>query len=414
MKNDKNYLQAINMLMQIVIAFFDVFFSIFVFEMSNDLTFVLSYLVFQSAIILICERIVMNILSEKTYLIIYRLSFVFILISIALNFTISSSTLYMAFVVQFVYAIAIICYYLPHEVSIMNKNNDKSMSTFVGVHHILTLAAGIIGPFVSGFLIDYVDYPVLFGFIIVLAFICFMLSFKINKGVIDTPKIKLTEFSRKAHKIKHVKLAYISHALHKASQASVVLYLLPILLFMKFNTNFSVGQFSALATAISGVVLILITKYAKPKKIYIIIATAVLVIVSMLVMFFSSIEVFIAYYFLTTISDKLIFKYDAEMVYIVTSGTPVSPYKKEHHATFNHYDQYSKIGAYLITLLVYNFSRTILSISIVIFGLTILQIFSSILMIKSDEEYKKYLEENGSESDEDGQGEQIEQVMVGE
>ena len=376
MKNDKNYLQAINMFMQVIIAFFDIFFSIYIYDMSNDINFIFYYLIFQCASVMLFEIIIMKILSDKNYLIIYRLGFLFMLLSIALIFTISSSTLFMVFVVQFVYALAIICYYLPHEVSIMNNNSKKSISTFVGIHQVLTLIAGVISPCISGFLIDYVSYPGLFAFIIILALVCFVLSFKINKGVVEEPKIRLRDFIKQAHKFKQVTYSYISHAIHKASQLSVVTYLLPVLLFMKFNTNFSVGIYSSIATAISGVVLIVITRFYKPKNIYIIIATFLAVISSIIILFWSSKTLFFIYYFSTIIAIKVIAKYDAEMVYMSTSNTEVEPYKKEHHWMFNLYDQCSKILAYIIALIIYNFSKTTLSLSIIIFVLTILQIVS--------------------------------------
>ena len=389
--NDKNFLQVINMFMQVVIAFFDIFFSIYIYDMSNNLTFVFCYLIFQCLSVLLFEFIIVKILTEKNYLIIYRLSFVFILLAIALIFTISSTSLYMVFVVQFVYALAIIAYYLPHEVSIMNKNTKNSISKFVGIHQVLTLIAGVISPFLSGFVIDYISYPVLFAFIILLALICFLFSFKINQGVVNEPEIKLLDFMKQAHKIKHLRLGYISHALHKASQCSVVLYLLPILLFMKFNTNFSVGIFSALATAISGIVLLIITKFYKYKNKYIIISTVTLVVTSLIVMFSSSVFVFFIYYFLGMISIKILVKYDAEMVYIATSNTSVNDYKKEHHHTFNLYDQTSKILSYIIAIVIYNYSKTVLTLSIIIFILTLLQIISSILMIKADKSFDEYL-----------------------
>ena len=392
-KNDKNYLQAINMTMQVVIAFFDVFFSIYILEMSNNLSFVFGYLMFQCAAVMLCEQIVLRIINHKNHLLIYRLSFVFILLSIALIFTISANTLFMVYVVQFVYAVAIICYYLPHEISIMTKNNHKTMNNFVGLHQVLTLVAGIISPFISGFVIDYVSYPVLFAFIIVLSAICFGLSFKVDGGYGEIPKLSFGEFFKQAHKYKHVKNSYISHAIFKASQASVVQILLPILIFMKFSSNFSVGLYSALATALSGVVLILCTKFYKKRTIYIYVATAVAVVSSIVVVFFSSLTLFFIYYFCANIAIKLLTKYDAEMVYVIIDESDVSPFKKQHHAVFNVYDMASKILAYGLALLIYTFSKTEVALSIIICSLTLLQIISSILMVKANNDFDKFVAE---------------------
>lgn len=397
-KNDKKYLQAINLTMQVVIAFFDVFFSIYIYEMSNNISFTFSYLLFQTVAILVSEMFIIKILNHKNHLLIYRLSFVFILVSIALIFTISASTLYMVFVVQFVYAFAIICYYLPHEISVMNKNNYKTMNSFVGVQQVLMLVAGMISPFISGVLIDYVSYPVLFGFIILLSAVCFVLSLFVDGGYGEVPKLSLFGFIKKAHKHKHITTAYVSHGIFKASQASVVQILLPILLFMRFNTNFSVGVFSALATGISGIVLILTTKFFKKRNQYIYISTFVAVVVSFVVVLFSSLTLFFVYYFCANVAIKLLAKYDAEMVYMITNESDVDPFKKQHHSTFCIYDHVGKILSYGLALLVYTLNPTVLSLSIIICSLTALQIISSILMVKSYKDFEKFVKVADNES----------------
>ena len=278
----------------------------------------------------------------------------------------------------------------------MNNNSKKSISKFVGIQQVLTLIAGVLSPFLSGVVIDYVSYEVLFVFIMILSFICFLCSFKINKGVVNEPKITVRKFVKESHKIKHIKLCYISHALHKAAGCGVVTMILPIMLFMKFNSNFSVGNYSAIATTLSGIVLILITRFYKPKNIYITIATVVWVVTSSMILLWSSVALFFVYYFLSTISTKLIAKYDAELVYVALSGTPVDEYKKEHHYIFCVYDHIAKIVSYVVALIIYNLAKTVLSLSIIIFSLTILQIFASWLMIKSANCHNEYLSEAGN------------------
>ena len=391
MTNDKKYLLLVNLFMQVIFAFFDIFFSIYIYDIANDLVFVFCYLIWQCLIIIIFEYFVMKILNSKNYLIIYRLGFIMTLISIALIFTISNSTLFMVYVVQTVYSIALIFFYMPHEVSIMNTNTRNSMSSFVGIHQVLSLIAGVLSPFLSGFVIDFISYPALFIFIIFLSLVCFLFSLKIKNGVYDEPKISLKKFYTDARKIKPVLLSYYSHAFEKASNGAITI-LLPLLLYMKISTNFSVGIYSALATAISGIVLLLITKYYKPASTYLIISTIVAILSSIIIIIWSSIEIFLIYYFFGSIARKVIAKYDAEMVYSVLSETEIAPYKKEHHFVFNFYDQGSRIISYIFSILVIIYLKSVLTLSILVFTLSVLQIFATLFLIKSNSEYDKYIQ----------------------
>ncbi len=394
---DKNCLQIINMLMQMIFVFYDIFFAIYIYEMSNNLNFVLGYSLFDCIFFMGLEFLLIKIINKKNFNILYRLSFILALISIALVFTISPSRLYMVFIVQSIYAFARGCYYIPHEIATMNYNTKKSMVSFLGVSQSLALIASMLSPFISGYIIDFVSYYILFSIIFIIALICFLFSLGVKKGWNDNPYIKLTDFIKGTHKIKRVRMTYLAYGFYKLSQNSVVDLLLPILLFMRVGTNFSVGLYSALAILLSGVVLIVYLKFYKFKDFLLILSTILIIGVSILLTVWTSIIGFFIYYFVLKCCRKIIGHRVSHDIFTAIDNTKFYEYKKEHHFTFNYYDHIFKTFAYLVAFFIYNVIPNEISLSIIILTLSLLQIVSSILFIKADKLYNEEitkLEEN--------------------
>ncbi len=396
---DKTCLQLINMLMQMIFVFFDIFFSIYIFGMSQNLNFVLGYNLFDCVFFMVLEFLFIKFLNRKNFNIIYRLSFVMALISIGLVFTINASRLYMVFIVQAIYAFSRGCYYIPHEVATMNYNTKKSMVSFLGVSQSLSLLASILSPFISGYIIDFVSYYILFATILVIAFICLLLSFGVKKGWVDTPQIKINDFVKGTHKIKRVRMTYLAYGLYKFSQNSVVDLLLPILLFMRVGTNFSVGLYSALAVVASGIALIVYISLYKFKDIWLIISTILIVLVSIMLTAWTSIIGFFIYYFVLKCCRKIISHRTSQDIYTAIESTEFSQYKKEHHFTFNYYDHIFKTFAYLIAFFIYNVIPNEISLSIIILTLSLIQIVSSSLFIKAGKIYDEEIKEKAELED---------------
>lgn len=395
---DKLCLIFINMFMQMIFVFFDIFFSIYIYDMSKNINFVLGYNLFSCVFVTVVEIVVVKLLSSKNFNILYRLSFVLALASIGLVFTINSSMMYMVFIVQAVYCITKIFYYLPHEVATMNYNNKKSIVRFLGGSQMLSLLASILSPFISGFIIDYISYYILFAVIAVLSCICFGLSFGVKQGYVESPKIKYREFFKGVHKIKRVRMTYIAYGLYKFSQNSIVDTLLPVLLFMKVGTNFSVGLYSALAAVASGLALLAYLSVYKIKDIIFIISTIMIVAASVLLTAWTSIIGFFIYYFVLKCGRKVLSHRITQDIYTCTEGTAFWEYKKQNHLTFNLYDHTLKTLAYLIAFLVYNTIPSVTTLSILILCLTLVQIISSALFVKAgklyDQEMKSIYENN--------------------
>ncbi len=388
-KNGKLQLQMINMLMQIVFVFFSIFFSIYVYSISNDLNLILSYNLFSSLVTILMGFIIVKFVKTRHYNILYRSSFLLSIISIALIFTINKTTIYMVFIVEFFYTLTSLCFYLPHEVAVMNKNNRTNLVSFVGISNILSLVASVLSPFISGVIIDYISYFTLFGIIILLTTICFVLSFWVRNAFWETPKIKMSNMFKGVFKIKRVKATLIAHGLNKFASGSVIEFLLPILLFLKVGTNFSVGFYAAIATLVGGIMLIIYLALFKYKNSWLITAVVLQIVCATILITWTSPIAFFIYYFINSAFKKIIAHRASWSVYSAIENTQYEIYKKEYWYVFNVCVESFKIIAFLLTFLIYNLWQNEIILSIIILGFTVMQLVPSILFIKADKMFEQ-------------------------
>lgn len=379
---DKNYLYIINMCMQMIFTFYTIFFSIYVYEISNDINLVLGYSVYEIFANLVVQYIITKLCNHKHMNTLYRISFLLSLVAIVLTFLITASRLYMVFVIITVYSTARMFYYIPHEIAIMNKNQKSEMKSFVGINSLLAMISGVLSPFISGYIIDFVSYYILFTVIGVLAVICFIVSFKIKNAYPETPKITLRKYISMSHKNKRVRISYLQYGLYRLSMDSVITILLPLLLFLKVGTNLSVGLYSALGTLVSGVMVILYLRFCKNKNLAAIVCTILIVASSLTLGIWTTTVMFFIYYFVNNAFKKIITNITDENLFVCIVGTEVEPYKKEHHMLYSLYGNVLRILAYGVAFLIYNLSATVVSLSIIITVLTLIQIPSTVLLCK--------------------------------
>ncbi len=384
MTKEKKFLLAISTLIQMIFTFFEIFFSIYVYDISNNLNIIICYTIINAFVFSFGVIVLYKYLNKKLLSSLYKLSFLMSLICIALTFTISSNTIYMIFITQAFLKITHIFYYLPHEVATMNSNKKSQMSKFLGISSTLSLISGFLSPFISGIIIDYSSYYIIFSILFVLALICFILSFNVEIVKNDTQKYGLINFIKQSHKNKGIKIGYLSHMFYKLSADGIASSFLSLLIFLKTGTNFSVGLYSALASVISGVALIIYCYFNQNKSLTMIINTIIQVVVSFIIIIWSSIIVFFIYYFIKKITSKIISNGINSTVFSIVHNTELEQCKIENFCVYNFYHHIGTVIACLIGLFVYNIMNNTLSITILLAVFSSSQIISTILLNKCD------------------------------
>lgn len=186
-------------------------------------------------------------------------------------------------------------------------------------------------------------------------------------------------FNKQRHALYGVWLGLLGYAFFKLSQAGMVDILLPILIFIKTGGNFSVGLYSALATVVAGIGLFLYVYFCKRKDIAVWVSTFVLVGVSITLFISNSIVCFFIYYFTKKIIYEMLYNYTYSNIFTCTNNTWLQPYKIEQRMTYVIYNRTFLIFGFVFALIVYNFVRSEISLTIILAGLALLQILSTTL-----------------------------------
>ena len=177
---DKKFIITINTIMIVFFIFFEIFFGIYVYNISKNINLVLCYNIFKLISSISIILVLYKIATRKKLIILYRLSFVFAFLSILISLFISPEMLFMIFIAQFFLAITEAFYYLPYEVAIMNKNSKRQMFSFISILSAFSLFVSTLSPFLSGLIIDVSSYIVLFAILILLVVMCFIFQAKLN------------------------------------------------------------------------------------------------------------------------------------------------------------------------------------------------------------------------------------------
>lgn len=392
MTKEKRSMLTISTLMQLIFAFFEIFFSIYVYDISKNLNIIILYNISNLIVFLLLCIGTYKFINEKVLYILYKLSFVMSLISILLTFTISSDRIYMIFITQLFVKTTHFCYYMPHEVATMNSNKRNQIGKFIGLSSTLSLIAGFIGPLFSGFMIDYVSYFYIFIILSILSIICFILSFNIDIIKVDKPTYGIVKFLRDTHQVKFIRRAYVGHSFYKLSNDIIVKSFIPILIYLKTGTNFSVGVYSALASILAGIMISLYSYYWKNKSSAMWISTIVQIIVSFSILIWSSLIVFIIYYFVKMITSQLLQNGTNETVLSILHNTDFKFYAIENFVTYNFYNLAGNFIGCILCLVFYNLFNNVLALTILLALVSLTQIIATMCMLSSDKLKKEALD----------------------
>lgn len=380
MTKEKIILMIINLFTQILFAFYNIFFNIFILKIVNDINFVLMYNCYKISIGILWQIIMTKLLNHKSFNTIYRLSFFMLFVATLIVFFVKAETIYyLVWIVGAVFAIAEISFYVPHEMLVMHKNKATSMHKFLGLSSIISSISGILSPFISGYVIGHISYTILFVILIVFAFVAFILSFFIKSYYTDNNNLSYKQFVKIAFKDKKIKSTYWAYTCYRIFEAGVIQTLLPVLLFLKTGSEFSVGTYKTIIAAVAVVLLFLYTYYAKHKTLINWIENALMVVSSILLITYPTFVTFIIYYFVQGCVTKLYNNFSNNLLFTSIKNTPLEESRKYHHLTFTVMSRFFILISYGAAIIIYNYFRTDLMLSIFVAGLTVFFILATLI-----------------------------------
>lgn len=390
--NDKKKLLVINAIMNIAFCFFNIFFNIYVYDISQNFNIVVFHSLTFILTIFITFSIIRKFLTQKIITTLFKLSFFLCLVCIMLTFTINKDRLYIAFFVQFLYGITCLFYYMPSELSAMYKNDSTQLKKFNGLNSSVAIISAILSPLISGFIIDFISYYILFIVIAICVVCSYFFAHNINLTNFEVEHCKLKDFFAEAKQHKEITYSYIGYGIKRLSNDGPVEKILFILLFLKTGQNYSVGIYSAIAALISGILLLVFVFLLKNSKIVFWLCSIFKFLSSILLLISNSIICFFIYYFINDITYKIITNESISHTFAIINHTRLTNNKVEHYYLTNMSSTIGLIIACILSLCIYNFMQTTFAMSIFIVITTAMQLLSSYFITKSRDMVKSTIE----------------------
>lgn len=392
-ENNRKYIAIISFLRKFIRVFFTLFFNIYILKMvNNDLSFIIKYTVFGVILNLVMCYIVLKFINSKNAKIIYKSSFVLLVLSVILLLVFKEKIVNYIYVFKTIEIIAEACYASPYELIIIGSNSNKTMSSYIANLNILTAIATILTPIFSGFIIEKFSYYMLFILLAIEVLIIISISFKIKDFTISDKKLELKKFFKLTKSKKQIQDIYKCMFYRRISSQGAIVELLPIILFMRIGTELNLGAYNSVFAIISIVSLQLlkIVNTRKIKKGFYPYFAITIFLSSLLVVFNTSFITLLVYYVLMNSLGSIIESESCSMVYAVIRTDNLLEYKKEHIFTFNIYMTIGQIISYGLVFILYNYFYDVNILSISVSILMFFLIISSIYLKRT----QNYLSEN--------------------
>ena len=261
---DRKAFSIINVIRNIVSIYFDTFFAIYFFNLTNYeiLPFAKYYLVVYLTLLLSFWFLSSSAkLKYKVYY--YRIGISFQALYLALIMLFKEDIVNHVYIVAIMKGLSEGFYYYPRNILNSSKISNKERKKYNGIINAINNASGIIIPLVLGVLLTYYNYVEIGKVVFILMIVIFILSFYVKDDSKETKRISLYQFYQKVKKDRTVQNAFIMQFLQGFTVGSGVLVgVMTIYKILYFKSNLYIGILNSvlgLLTCISCIV------YAKSK-----------------------------------------------------------------------------------------------------------------------------------------------------
>ena len=389
-KNQK-LITTISFLRNFIKVFFTLFFNIYVLKIVSDIGFIIEINFLEVVFKFIFVFAINKIMTSKNAKFFYSSSFVLLVVCIGLLLVLKEDIIKYIVLFKLIYGLEEVCFSCPLEMIIMGANSHGSISNFEANMNIFNGIATILTPIFSGFIIEKFSYTVLFVILVVEAIMIIVISLYISKFYIEDKKLNIKEFWQKSKNYKHMDYIYKCMFYRRISAQGAILTLLPIILFLKLNSELGVGSYNSLFAVLTIICLSLlkfVNKKKIKKKFYI--PFAIVVFISTLILVFvPSFVAIIIYYVCMNTFAAVIESESCSLVYEAINVDDIKTYNREHEVVFNIYMFFGQVISYAIAFVLYKFFYNANILSVVVSILMFFLIISCIYLQKTENEMQK-------------------------
>lgn len=366
MTKEKKIIISISSLICFLDVFYDLFFNIYILQnVTTNIAYIFGCYMIGVIIAIILYYPFYKILNGKTATIIYRLSFVLSFILIILSMTINSGFAFALIFINSLKYVKNMFFYIPQEIATIQFVDKKESDGFLAIKVIFNTITKVGFSLIVSSLFAYVNTIILFTIMLVIVSIMFILSFGMKSTGADfvfRPK----GFMKDCKNYPHMRYIYLAHAFKRMSEAGVVATLLPIMLFMKLDSEFSIGIYSTIAYVATIFILPLFVKLKKFKDPTIYLSLATLILSSILLVLFPSKLTYIVYFFINQIASAIYTNKENADLFNSIKFPVLNENKEEHTYFYGLYGLFAEVISYIIGIIFYYFIPLEYSIPIII------------------------------------------------
>lgn len=382
---NRKYIIIVDFLKQFISVFFSLFFNIYILKIvNNDMMFIVKYSVYDVIIQFILVYLVLKWVNQKNAKYLYRASFPLLAFCTILLLVFKEKIVLHIYLFRTIYDIATIFYSTPFELMTIDQNTQASMSNFVANTMIAKNVGTILAPIFSGFIISAFSYQMLFVLLTIEAVIIVVVSFKIGNIKIENNQLEVKKFWNIVKNKPFMQEIYHCMFFRRISAQGAVNVLLPIVLFMKLQTELDLGAYNSVFAIISIISLAFLRRFNcnnRQKKFYILFA-CVIFVSSLLVIWKPSLAILVLFYVLMNSLGSVL---ESESCFAIYAALPkeLRHYKKEHILVFNIYMTIAQLISYAVIWMGYQYFYNVNILSILMAGLMFFLIIAAMYLQKT-------------------------------
>ncbi len=384
MTKEKKIIISISSLICFLDVFYELFFNIYILQnVTTNISYIFACYMIGVVVSLILYYPFYKILNGKTATTIYRLSFVLSFVLVILSMTINSGFAFtLIFINSFKY-IRNMCFYIPQEIATIQFVDKKESDGFLATKVVFNTVTKVGFSLIVSSLFAYVNTIVLFIIMLALVVVMFVLSFAMKSTGADFV-FRPMGYWKDCKNYPHMKYYYFSHGLKRMSEAGVVATLIPIMLYMKLDSEFSIGIYSTIAYVVTIIILPMFANLKKSKIPTLFASLSILIISSILLALFPNKITYILYYFINQIASSFYTNKQNADLFNSIKFPILNENKEEHTFFYGVFGLVAEIISYVIGILFYCFIPIQYSIPMIIILFMSAKLVSLLLLQKAN------------------------------
>lgn len=353
---DKKAFTLINILRNVVTIYFDTFFAIYFFNLTNyEILPLAKYYVVVYASLLFGFWLLKNTIKKNNKVPFYRIGISLTALYLALIMLLKEKIVDYIFIVAFIKGLGEGFYYYPRNVLNASKITNKSRRKYDGIINSINQISSIVIPLLLGILLTFFDYVTIGKVVFVLMIIIFVLSFFVKEEFSnDRPMEVIKFFNKIKNNKKVVEILLIQFFKGFTVTSGVIMAVMTIYKILYFKSNLIIGSLDSVLGLLTFITCLLYA--SKTKKTFyrpLILITSIILSICLIILGLNPNNiVFIVYLVIYATGIKIITLLADTLIANKTNDLLIKFNKEEYHLILETVLGISRIGGYLVLLVI--------------------------------------------------------------